>query len=227
VRTKAQVEEVVQEAARQRAVIFYTLVSEETRDAMEECARLFLIPIVDVLGPAFSALHDLFQVEPEAAPGRLYDQDKRRFDRMEAIDYTLKHDDGQRPAGLPEADIVLVGVSRASKSTSCFYLAMDGFKAANVPLIPGVKPPGELLSLHPRKVIELTIDAHRLQSVRRYRAVNLGLRDGDPYLDEQRLREEIRNANSLSERMGWRSLNVTYRAVEEIAREVIRLLTAR
>lgn len=226
VRTRYEVETVVREAARRRAVIFYTLVSGETRSAIEESARLLLVPIVDVLGPAFSALHDLFQTEPEATPGLLYEMDKRRFDRMEAIDFTLKHDDGQRPADLGGADVVLVGVSRASKSTTCFYLAMEGLKAANVPLLPGVEPPPQLLSLDPRRVFGLTIEPQRLRSVRRYRAVNLGIAESDPYLDERRLQEEIRHANRLSKERGWRSVNVTYRAVEEIAREVTRLLAS-
>ena len=148
VRTPEAVDSIVERAARDElSVIFYTLVSDETREAIKVASERLLVPTVDVLGPSFSALYDLFKSAPQHTPGLLYASDRERFDRIEAIDYTLKHDDGQRPHELDEADVVVVGVSRASKSSTCFYLAYAGIRAANVPLVPEVPPSPHLLEL--------------------------------------------------------------------------------
>jgi regulator of PEP synthase PpsR (kinase-PPPase family) len=226
VRSVRGVERVVARAAAQRAVVFYTLVGDETRAALARAARRRLVPAVDVLGPGFSALHDLFRRRPRAQPGLLYASNRELFDRQEAIGYTLAHDDGQRLDGLAEADVVLVGVSRVSKSSTCFYLAYEGVKAANVPLVPGAPPPRELLRLPRRKVVGLRMNVRRLMTVREARGEHLGLRDGDSYLDEREIARELTEANRLMDRRGWRSLDVSYLAVEEIAREV-RLLVGR
>lgn len=226
VRSVRGVERLVARAATQRAVVFYTLVGDETRAALTRAARRRLVPAVDVLGPGFSALHDLFRRRPRAQPGLLYASNRELFDRQEAIDYTLGHDDGQHLEGLAEADVVLVGVSRVSKSSTCFYLAYEGVKAANVPLVPGVTPPRELLRLPRRKVVGLRMNVHRLMTVREARGEHLGLREGDAYLDEREIARELTEANRLMDRRGWRSLDVSYLAVEEIAREA-RLLIGR
>lgn len=146
VRTREQVEAIVAQAAQTHGVIFYTLVADATRRAMFAAAARAAVPIVDVLGPALSALHDLFQRDPRAEPGLLYASEREQFDRHAAIDFTLQHDDGRRPDELARADVVLVGVSRAAKSSTCFYLAYQGIKAANVPLVPGLDLPGQLLA---------------------------------------------------------------------------------
>lgn len=221
VRTARRVEEVVARAAAMHAVIFYTLVGDDTRAAMERASRKHLVPTVDVLGPGFSALHDLFKRAPRATPGLLYASNREQFDRQEAIDYTLSHDDGQRPQGLSYADVVLVGVSRVSKSSTCFYLAYEGVKAANVPLVPGVPPPAQLLKLDPRQVVGLRMNARRLISLREARAEHLGLGGHDEYLEPHAVARELTAANRIMERQHWHSLDVSYLAIEEIAREVL------
>jgi regulator of PEP synthase PpsR (kinase-PPPase family) len=221
--TPRRVQTIVEKAAESHAIIFYTLVSEDTRKAIKEHAKRLLVPIVDVLGPAFSALHDLFHTAPRSKPGLLYRSDRERFDRIVAIDYTLKHDDGQRPHELGEADVVLVGVSRASKSSTCFYLAYEGIRAANVPLVPGVPPPGQLAKLDPSKVVGLRVNVMRLITVREARAMNLRLPITDHYLDKREISKELLAANRMMDEYGWRSIDVSYLAIEEIAREVIAL----
>jgi len=225
VRTLARVEKIIAEAAKANAVIFYTLVSNDVRSAMRRRAREKHVPSVDILGPAFTALHDLFQRERSAKPGLLYAVDRERIDRMDAIDYTLKHDDGQRPHELSAADVVLVGVSRASKSTTCFYLAYEGIRAANVPLLPGVPPPEPLLRMPCNKVIGLRMQLNRLLTVREARATNLRIGGSDPYVDRQRVAREIIEISRLMEKHGWRSVDASYLAVEEIARDVMRLVS--
>jgi regulator of PEP synthase PpsR (kinase-PPPase family) len=221
VRTIKQIKSIVKSAARGHAIIFYTLVSEETRKAIEETAREMLVPAVDVLGPAFSALHDLFKSAPGSTPGLLYSSDREHFDRVVAIDYTLKHDDGQRPHELKDADVVLVGVSRASKSSTCFYLAYHGIRAANVPLVPELPPTPQLARLDPKKVIGLRINVMRLMTVREARAANMRLGHTDKYTDKREIAQEVLTANRIMDEHGWSSIDVSYKAIEEIAKEVM------
>jgi len=223
VRTPEAVEAIVAQAAESHAVVFYTLVSADTREAMKTATEQLLVPTVDVLGPSFSALHDLFKSAPQHTPGLLYASDRERFDRIDAIDYTLKHDDGQRPHELGEADVVVVGVSRASKSSTCFYLAYAGIRAANVPLVPEVPPPRQLLELDPQRVIGLRVNVIRLRTVREARAMRLRLEPTHAYVDKRDIAREVLTANRMMDRYGWRSIDVSYMAIEETAREVIAL----
>jgi regulator of PEP synthase PpsR (kinase-PPPase family) len=224
IRAAAQVAAVVTEAAELDATIFYTLVSPETRWALTQLAEKSLVPIVDILGPSFSALHDLFQRRPTGQPGLFYASDRERFDRETAIDFTLKHDDGRRPNELAQADVVLVGVSRAAKSTTCFYLAFQGVKAANVPLVYGTPVLPQLVVLDPVKVIALSVNVARLLTVRQARATNLGGRHIDYYTDKREVANEVVHAANLVKKHGWRSIDASYLAVEEIAREVMQML---
>jgi len=226
VRTLKRVHSIVDQAARTNAVIFYTLVDEELRREMRRQARAAKVSHVDILGPAFTALHHLFRRKRGHTPGLLYSLDRDRIDRMDAIDYTLKHDDGLRAEELYDADVVIVGVSRSSKTTTCFYLASNGVRAGNVPLIAGVDPPEELLELPPNKVVGLRIEVARLMEVRGARAVNLQLGGEDPYTDRRTVAREVNAAHRLMETQGWRSVDVSYLAVEEIAHEVMRKVQA-
>ncbi|MHC4615009.1 MAG: pyruvate, water dikinase regulatory protein [Planctomycetota bacterium] len=223
VRTPKRVREIIEGASAANATVFYTLVGSQTREAIKEHATSLLVPTVDVLGPTLSALFDLFKTEPASTPGLLYDSDRDYFDRMVAIDFTIKHDDGQLPESLNEADVVLVGVSRASKSSTSFFLGYNGIRTANVPLIPGIKPPSQLLKLDSRAVIGLTINQRRLKTVREVRARSLGGRAVTGYLDDEQIVREIRNANDQMARHRWRTVDVSYKAIEEVAKEIAEL----
>ena len=221
--TAKLVAEVVDEAADRGATIFYTLVGRETRKAMRRLSGEFFVSTVDVFGPSFTALHDVFHSDPVATPGLFYAAERQRIDRQVAIDFTLKHDDGLRPYELDQADVVLVGISRVSKSTTCFYLAYRGIKAANVPLIGGRPPLKQLLTLDPNKVVGLRMNVTRLMAVREARARHLGRIGTEDYVAKKEIAEEMLGAQHLMQRRGWRSFDVSYMAVEEIAREVMRL----
>lgn len=223
VRSVRAVLKIVREASEAQAVIFYTLVDERTRRAMRRASARRFVPTVDILGPCFSALDHHFHSARRGEPGLLYDLERDRLNRMEAIDYTLHHDDGQRIHELSKADVVLVGVSRASKSSTCFFLAYAGIRAANVPLIPTVEPPARLLAVDPEKVIGLRVNVDRLLIVREARASNLGRAHLDAYLDRREIAREVLWANGYMERQGWRTIEASYLAIEEIAREVMRL----
>ena len=218
------VRRVVEKAAEERALVFYTLVEPQARRAMQEAAREHMVPVVDLLGPALHALYDLFSRAPRSKPGILYDSNKEHFDRIDAVEYTLHHDDGVGLHELKDADVVLVGVSRCCKSTTCFYLGYSGVRAANVPLFADSDPPAELLQVDPRRVIGLTTNPHRLRTVREARLRGWGLDPGDEYGSKQRIAVELRAANEQMAQRGWRCIDVSYKAIEEIAREVMRLL---
>jgi regulator of PEP synthase PpsR (kinase-PPPase family) len=224
--TPEQVTEVVREAAERDGTIFYTLVANEVRWALARLAERHLVPTVDILGPSFTALHDVFKRKPSEKPGLFYASDRERFDRQTAIDYTLKHDDGQRPDELHQADVVLVGVSRAAKSTTCFYLAFQGIKAANVPLVIGTPVLPQLAALDPDRVIGLSVNVNRLLTVRQARANNLGTQHVEYYTSKRAVAAEVIHAANLIKQYGWRSIEASYLAVEEIAREVMNILPA-
>lgn len=224
VRNVDDVVEIVDEAAEQGALIFYTLVIDDVRRAIKAAADAHLVTAVDLLGPALSVLMSYFDTRPTATPGLLYESEKHYFDRINAIDYTLKHDDGRRPHELAKADVVLVGLSRVSKSATCFYLAYRGIKAANVPLLPDRPPPRQLLALDPNKVIGLTISITRLVRVRQARLQAMGVDPSGSYVDQTELLREMRFATTLMAEHKWRTIDVSYKAIEEIAREVMHLL---
>lgn len=224
VRTPDEVKHIVDEAARRRAVIFYTLVQGETRVAMEKGHCEAAVPVIDLLGPTLSGLHDLFLERPGEMPGLLYERERERIDRVEAVNFAMTHDDGQRIDELSNADVVLVGVSRSHKSSTCVFLAMGGVKAANVPLFADRSVPPELTALDPSRVIGLTIRPSHLLAIRRHRAADLGFDSTNPYLSEEEVKFEQRVTNSVIVERGWRTILVSYRAIEEIAKEIMRLI---
>lgn len=224
VRTPDAVERIVGDAAASQGVIFYTLVAADTRTAMSRSVMQKDVPAIDILGPALSALHDLLKRDSQETPGLLYANDRERFDRYDAMDYTLMHDDGQRPDELQDADVVLVGVSRAGKSVTCFYLASRGVRAANVPFVYGMPIPIELESVPKEKVIALVISPQRLCILREARSRHFGISpEGSRYTNMQEIQEESRAANRLISAHGWQCINASYKSVEEIAREIMQL----
>lgn len=224
VRRAATVTKIIEEAAADRAIVFYTLVVEEARQAVKQAAQQQLVPTVDILGPALVGLYDLFQRSPRATPGALYKSNQEYYDRIDAIEYTLAHDDGCRIQELGDADVVLVGVSRSAKSTTCFYLAYSGIRAANVPLFPDAEPDPELKKLDPRRVIGLLVNPHRLRTIREARLQGWGMDLSSDYAHPLEIARELRGAADQMARHGWRTIDVSYKAIEEVAREIRQIL---
>lgn len=221
VRTAAAARKIVRELDSDYAVVCHSLVSPAVRDAVVNEAKRRMIPVVDVLGGVLAALSDQLGVEPRGKPGLSYQVHKEYFDRIDAVSFTLGHDDGAGLATLSEADVVLVGVSRASKSVTCFYLAYHGVRAANVPLIPALPPPAELLTMPREKVIGLTVTPNRLRSVREARRHRLGGEVVDYYVGLTEINAELRYAQKLMRQHGWHCLDVSYLAVEEAAVQIL------
>ena len=216
--------EYVREAAEKKAIICHSLVSQKVRDAVLDEARHLLVPTVDILGRVLAVLSDHLGRSPRGEPGLAYKLQKEHFDRVEAVDFTLKHDDGCGLSSLRDADIVLVGVSRAAKSVTCFYLAYRGVRAANVPLILGHEVPKELVKMPKKKVIGLTISPARLQIVREARQEVLGAGEIEYYVDRNAVRKEVSHALTLMKKHGWTSIDVSYMAIEEVAARVLEMI---
>ena len=224
VRKPDTVRKLIRRAGEKQALVFYTLVCPPAREAILEASIQYQVPVVDILGPIQVALYDMFRRIPQPKPGMLYKSHREYFDRIDAVEYTLHHDDGCRIGEIFDADVVLVGVSRCSKSTTCFYLAYSGIRAANVPLVIDSAPPPELFDVDPRRVIGLTTNPHRLESVRGARLRSWGSHLHEEYADRLAIARELRAANELFAQQGWRCVDVSYKGIEEIAREVRQLL---
>jgi regulator of PEP synthase PpsR (kinase-PPPase family) len=220
----AEVKEVVAEAARQRGMIVYTLVALDLRQALHMAATDHGVIAVDLLGGLLSKLQGFFHRTPWGRPGLLHQGDEGYVKRVDAMEFTVQHDDGQAVEELPHADVILVGASRTSKTPVSFYLAYRGWKAANVPLVLEVDPPETLCQLDSHAVVGLTIDPAQLAVIRRARLKHLGLEEESVYADLTHIRTELHYCLNLCRAHGWPLIDVTGKAVEETANEVISLV---
>lgn len=221
VRTKNQVYEALDEALSSRGLVVYTIVNRELAQLVhDECDGLGLVSI-DLLTPLLMKVAHFLRLSPEETPGLLHGVNEAYFRRIEAIEFTVKHDDGQEPRNLHLADIVLVGISRTSKTPLSIYLAHRGWKVANVPLVKGIEPPPQLFEVDPARVAALVIDPQRLVEVRAARLRNLGQDPRAAYADYEIIEEELKYARALFRRNPWVVIDVSSKAVEETANEVL------
>jgi regulator of PEP synthase PpsR (kinase-PPPase family) len=224
VSTVEQVSEVVADAARWHGMVVYTLVSVELRQAVHIAAMERGVIAVDLLGGLLAKLQDFLHRSPWGRPGLLYQTDAGYYQRVDAMEFTVQHDDGQKVDDLDEADIVLVGPSRTSKTPVSFYLAYRGWRVANVPIIWELEPPETLRTLEPRKVVGLTTDPERLALIRRERLKNMRAQEVSSYAQIEHVIQEVRYSLRLCQQYRWPVVNVTGKAVEETANEVINLV---
>lgn len=221
VRCAEEVPSLVELAAAQDAVICHSLVEPAMRMKLHRLALAQGVPCIDLLGPAMSVMADRLAQDPLGKPGLLYEMHREQFDRLDAVDFTMAHDDGNRLHDLEQADVVLVGLSRVSKSVTCFYLASRGMHAANVPLIMGQTPDENLLQMPAAKVFGLTMNASHLAAVRQTRLTRLTSRNIPDYADVRALNHEIRWAKGLMREYGWTPIDVSYKATEEVAAQIL------
>jgi regulator of PEP synthase PpsR (kinase-PPPase family) len=224
VATVAEVHEVVAEAARRRAMIVYTLVALELRQALHMAATEHGVIVVDLLGGLLGKLQDFFHRMPGGRPGLFQLGNEGSLERLDAMEFTVQHDDGQIVEDLPRADVVLVGASRTSKTPVSFYLAYRGWKVANIGCVLGVEPPEALCALDPHMVVGLTIDPERLAVIRRAHLKYIGAEEGSSYANPAHIREELHYCLSLCRAHGWPVIDVTGKAVEETANDIISLV---
>ncbi len=221
VRTSVAVHEAVQEAGKLRGLIVHTLVSPALRNLMLTEGRARGVPTIDLLGPLLLRLEDLLRLQPMAKPGLFREMDQEYRRRFEAVEFAVKHDDGQDPRGLLHAELVLVGVSRTSKTPLSVFLAGRGLRVANVPIVHNLPLPPELARANPRRVVGLTIKAERLLELRRARLQQMETPPKFPYADPRQIWAELDYARAQCEQAGWPMVDVTDKSIEEIAAEIL------
>jgi regulator of PEP synthase PpsR (kinase-PPPase family) len=203
------------------------LVSEQLRQLLQQECRRLQVPAIPILDPVIAALGSYLHRESRGVPGKQHLLDNEYFARIDAMSFALTHDDGQSPWGLDEADVVLVGVSRTSKTPTCLYLANRGIKAANVPYVPGVPLPPELTSAKHPLIVGLTNDPERLIQIRRNRLSMLHHDGSTDYTDLDAVRAEVRDARRVFAEHHWQVIDVTRRSIEETAAAIMKLLARR
>ena len=227
VRTEAHLERILQEIAQNPGLVVFTLVNPSTRRILEaRCAALGL-PAVAPLDPVNDALSAMLGQQAKARPGRQHVLDAAYFARVDAIQWTIAHDDGIAWEEWEEADIVLAGVSRSSKTPTSIYLANRGYKTANIPIVVESPPPAALYSLRNPLVVGLTTSADRLIQIRRNRLLSLNQMPDTAYVEEESVLKEIAFARRLFADNGWPVIDVTRRSIEETAAAVVSLVNQR
>ena len=215
-----EIDEWVQEAHDHQAAIAYTLVQPNLKSYLEIKAKEKDVLCLDVMGPTLEFLHTITDLKPKNEPGLIRKLDNAYFRRVEAIEFSVRYDDGKEPRGMLKADLVLLGISRTSKTPLSMYLANRGLKVANLPLVPEVPPPPELFQVHRENLIGLTIDVSNLNNIRRERLVSMGLDSDSSYAQDLRIQEELEYAQGLFRRLRCPIINVSNRAIEETAGKI-------
>lgn len=228
VRSRAHLEKVLAGITAHPGPVMMTVVEESLRGALQETCRQLQIPLIPVLDPVIGALGSYLGMPSGHEPGKQHMLDAEYFNRIDAMTFTLAHDDGQSLATLDDAQIILAGVSRTSKTPTCLYLANRGVKAANVPLVPELAVPTELLEAKRALVVGLTHDPERLVQIRRNRLLSMKQADdGSDYAEIDSVKREIQFARRLFTQRGWPVIDVTRRSIEETAAAILDLYRRR
>jgi len=225
VRSTRQLDRALEEIAGAPGVVMHTIIDPNLRSALEEGCRRLEMPCIAALDPVVSAMSRYLGARISTRVGAQHALNNDYFDRIEALDYAIAHDDGQGGQDLTQADVILVGVSRTSKTPTCIYLAHRGVRAANVPLVPGRPPPEELFTLKNTLIVGLMTTPERLIQIRRNRLLSLKENRESDYVETDAVRAEIIAARRLFEKQGWPIIDVTRRSVEETAAAIINLLS--
>lgn len=224
IRHAEQVEKVVEEAAEHHAVVCHTLVSPELRQTFEKIAEAKHVRYVDILGPMMDMVGSITTTKPRMKPGIIHKLDEEYFKKVEAIEFAVKYDDGKNPAGFVKADIVLIGVSRTSKTPLSMYMAHKKYKVANLPLVPEVPLPEEIFHVPPYRIIGLIIDPYKLNTIRAERMKALGFSGAANYTDIARIQDELTYAKEVMRQLHCLVIDVSNKAIEETASRIMAII---
>lgn len=227
VRSETHLDRILDEVAANPGLVLFTLVNPDIRDKLERRCRVLGLPMVPALDAVSDALSNLLGQEAKARPGRQHVLDAAYFARVEAIQFTIAHDDGQNWDNWESADIVLAGVSRSSKTPTSIYLANRGYRTANIPIVVESPPPPALFTLKHPLVVGLTTNPERLIAVRRNRLLSLNQAPETDYVNDDKVKAELAFARRMFADNGWPVIDVTRRSIEESAAAIINLLNAR
>ncbi|RDW21777.1 pyruvate, water dikinase regulatory protein [Oceanobacillus chungangensis] len=224
VEDEATIDEALQLAKENNGIIGFTLVDPKLREYLNGRATGLGIEAIDIMGPMINSMERVFKVSPRLEAGLVHKLDEDYFKRIEAIEFAVKYDDGKDPRGISRADIILIGVSRTSKTPLSQYLANNSIKVANVPIVPEVNPPEELFEVAPSKCFGLKIKPEQLNEIRKERLKVLGLGSQATYANLERINQEIDYFDKIVDRIGCRVIDVSNKAVEETANSILQLI---
>ncbi|MFC4022767.1 pyruvate, water dikinase regulatory protein [Oceanobacillus longus] len=224
VEDKETIDEFLHIAREKKGMIGFTLVDPELRRYLNDQSKTMNVEAIDIMGPTMDAMERVFDSTPRLEAGLIHKLDEDYFKKIEAIEFAVKYDDGRDPRGIARADIILVGVSRTSKTPLSQYLAHKRIKVANVPIVPEVDPPEELMVVDPSKCIGLRITADKLNGIRKERLKALGLGDQATYANMERIHQELDYFNKVIDRIGCEVIDVSNKAVEETANLIMRMM---
>ncbi len=227
IRSESQIRDIIEGVKKNPGFVLYTLVDTEMRMLLETSCRELKVPCIPILDPVINALGSYLKAEIQAAPGRQHVMDAEYFSRIEALHFVLSHDDGQATRSLDEADVIIVGVSRTSKTPTCIYLANRGLKAANVPIVPGCELPVELMQSKKPLIVGLTNDPRQLVQIRRNRLRSLGQDEETDYIDPDTVTSEVKEAKRLFASQNWPVIDVTRKSIEEVSAKILQLYNRR
>lgn len=224
IRHVEQIEKIIDEAAERGAMVCHTLVNPELRKHFELLAKGKNVHYVDILGPMMNMVTETVGAEPRMKPGIIHRLDEEYFKKVEAIEFAVRYDDGKNPAGFKTADVVLIGVSRTSKTPLSMYLAHKRIKVANLPLVPEVQLPEEIFHIPPYRIIGLVIDPYKLNSIRSERMKALGFSGTANYTDIDRIQDELAYAKEVMRQLHCMVIDVSNKAIEETAGRIISIV---
>ncbi len=228
IRTQKQLDRVLAEVEQTPGIVLYTLLQENLAAKLEEKCRELGLPCLSILGPVLHLFQSYLGAESTHKVGAQHTLNAEYFRRIDALNYTMMHDDGQQAVDLEEADVLLIGVSRTSKTPTSIYLANRGVKTANIPLVPGVPLPPDIERLKRPLIVGLYATPERIVQIRQNRLLGLKAhRDDDKYIDQKAVAEEISASRRLCARYNWPLIDVTRRSIEETAAAVLALLAER
>ncbi|MBO0442174.1 pyruvate, water dikinase regulatory protein [Vagococcus fluvialis] len=208
---------ILSDALQEKAVVVTTLVNEELNELCADFARRTGLEYVDYMSPLVKIVSERTQMTPSYQSGSLYLMDEDYFNRVEAIEFSVRYDDGKDPKGFAKSDLVILGISRTSKTPLSMYLANRSFKVSNLPLIPEVPVPKEVFQIDSRRIIGLTADPEYIRKVRQSRLVSLGLTGSSSYVSLERIKEELKYSQNLYQQLGATIINVENKSIEESA----------
>jgi regulator of PEP synthase PpsR (kinase-PPPase family) len=227
VRSETHLDRILIDVAANPGLVLFTLVNRDTRRKLENRCRALGLPAIAALDAVSDALSNMLGQEAKARPGRQHVMDAAYFARVDAIQFTIAHDDGLNAQNWEEADILLAGVSRTSKTPTSIYLANRGYKTANIPLVPEAPPPPSLFTVKHPLIVGLVTSAERLIQVRRNRLLSLNQAPDTDYVNEDKVKAEVAHARRMFADNGWPVLDVTRRSIEETAAAIINLFNER
>jgi len=216
--------QIIEEAKTKKSIVVFTTVLQDVRRVISEACIQYHIPYYDIMTPLVKTFKSFLEREPAYEPGTMHKLDEEYFNRVEAVEFAVKYDDGKDPRGIKKADIVVLGISRTSKTPLSMYLAHKNIKVANIPLVPEVALPKELFEISAKRIICLTNDPEKLNAIREERLKAMGLASTAIYAQMNRIMEELEYAHSVVKRIGCPMIDVSTKAIEETANIIINIM---